>query len=94
MATYAENAHRREVAQRRRAQDARDAARHRAFDRQAQDTTAKFERPHFAVVGEGSHSAQENYRMNYERIFSRRAGHGAVPAASDLLREPAAGVAG
>jgi erythromycin esterase-like protein len=69
MPTYAETAHRREIASRRRVQDARDAARHRAFDLQAQDRTAKFERPRFAVVGEGSHSAQEAYRQNYARIF-------------------------
>jgi hypothetical protein len=69
MATYAEHAHRREVAARRRAQDARDAERHRQFDLQAQDKTAKFERPSFSVVGEGSRSAYDNYTRNYERIF-------------------------
>ena len=69
MPTYAENAHQREIAQRRQAQDARDAVRHREFDLQAQDKTAKFERPKFAIVGEGSKSANENYLAGYERIF-------------------------
>lgn len=73
MPTYAENAHRREIASRRRAADARDAEVHRAFDLMAQDTTAKFERPRFAVVGEGSRSAGEAYRRNYDLIF-RKAG--------------------
>ena len=68
-ATYAENAHRREVAARRRAQDARDAVRHRHLDLQAQDKTPKSDRPQFAVVGEGSRTAQDNYRLNYQRIF-------------------------
>ena len=73
MPTYAENAHRREIAARRQAQDARDAAQHRAFDLQAQDKTAKFERPRFSVVGEGSRSSQENYRRHYEQIFGGKA---------------------
>ena len=58
----------RERAQRRAAQDRRDDARHAMFDLQAQDKTAKFERPQFAVVGEGSKSANENYRRGYESI--------------------------
>lgn len=69
MPTYAENAHRREVAARRQRQDALDDQRHRTFDLQAQDRRHKFERPVFAVVGEGSRTAQENYRTNYSRIF-------------------------
>ena len=69
MATYAENAHKREIAQRRQVQDARDAVRHREFDLQAQDKTPKSDRPHFAVVGEGSKSANDKYRIGYERIF-------------------------
>ena len=66
---YAYYAHRREVDSRRRAQDARDAALHARFDAQAGEYRAKFERAHFAVVGEGARSAQENYRLGYERIF-------------------------
>ena len=54
---------------RRQAADTALRARHDQFDRQAQDKTAKFERHHFAVVGEGSHASQEAYRQNYERIF-------------------------
>lgn len=73
MPTYAEYAHRNEVAVRRRAQDARDAARHRQFDLSAQDTHMKYERAHFAVVGEGSRSAQDNYRAGWDRIFGGRA---------------------
>lgn len=89
MPTYAENARRREIAQRRRAQDANDAARHRMFDLQAQDKTAKFERPQFAVVGEGSRTAQENYMIGYTRIFGpRRLGVSAVPSATAPPREP------
>lgn len=54
----------------------------REFDLSAQDQHAKSERLHFAVVGEGSASAQANYRLGYERIFaSRRVGHGAVHTA-------------
>jgi hypothetical protein len=69
MPTYAENAHKREIASRRRVQDARDAVQHRAFDLQAQDKTPKSARPHWAVVGEGSRTANENYLKNYARIF-------------------------
>ncbi len=69
MPTYAENAKQRDIKARRQAQDARDAIQHRAFDLQAQDKTAKFERPRFSVVGEGSRSANENYLIGYERIF-------------------------
>lgn len=42
--------------------------RHREWDLRAQDNTMKYERPQFAVVGEGSLTAQENYRTNYDRI--------------------------
>lgn len=69
MPTYSENANQREIASRRRTQDARDAVLHRQFDLQAQDKTPKSDRPHFAVVGEGSLAAQERYRVNYQRIF-------------------------
>jgi hypothetical protein len=63
VATYAENAHRREIAARRRVQDARDAARHRAFDLAAQDNHFKYERAHFAVV-----TASDAFRAGYEQI--------------------------
>jgi len=65
---YRHYAHQRDVAARRAGQDARDAARHAAFDLQAQDKTAKFERPVFSVVGEGSRAAQDAFRSNYDRI--------------------------
>ena len=65
---YRYYAHQREVAARRAGQDARDAARHAAFDLQAQDNAMKYERHHFAVVGEGSRTAQDAFRSNYERI--------------------------
>ena len=68
MPTYAEHAHRREIAERRRVQDQRDAARHAAFDLMAQDHTMKYERPHFAVVGEGTRSAREAYDRGYAQI--------------------------
>lgn len=64
MPTYSQYGHQREVAARRRAQDARDAARHRAFDLMAQDTHHKYERAHFAVV-----TASEKYREGWDRIF-------------------------
>ena len=69
MATYPELAARRERDVRRRAQDWRDAARHADFDRSARDLHHKHDRAHFAVVGEGSATAQEAYRAGYERIF-------------------------
>lgn len=68
MPTYAENAHRRDLAQRRAAQDARDAARHRAFDLSAQDQHVKSERAHFAVV-----TASDAFREGYDRIFASQA---------------------
>jgi hypothetical protein len=71
MATYAQNAHRRELMQRRRGADARDREIHRAFDLMAQDKTPKSARPVFSVVGEGSRSANENYVKGWERTFGR-----------------------
>lgn len=68
---------RRERDEQRAVQDQRDASRHREFSLSAQDQHHKFERAHFAVVGEGSQTAQENYRRGYDRIF---ASSGAVPA--------------
>ncbi len=56
----------------RAAQDRRDAERARIFDQQAQDTRMKYERPSFAVVGEGTSSAQTAYRDGWERIFGGR----------------------
>ncbi len=57
----------------RRARNARQDrlmdVRHAAFDLSAQDIHMKYERAHFAVVGEGSRPARENYRAGYERIF-------------------------
>ena len=50
------------------ASDAAMAERHRGFDLAAQDQTAKFERPQFAVVGEGTKVANDNYRTNYDKI--------------------------
>jgi len=44
------------------------AERHRGFDLSAQDNHSKFERPHFAVLGEGSKSANENYQQGYALI--------------------------
>jgi hypothetical protein len=73
MPTYAENAHKRERDARRAAQDARDAQRHRDFSLSAQDQHHKWERAHFSVVGEGSRSANENFRSNYDRIDWGRA---------------------
>ncbi len=48
--------------------DAMVAERHRGFDLSAQDNHMKYERPSFIVVGEGSKSANDNYRENYEKM--------------------------
>lgn len=56
------------LAAQRAVQDAVLAERHRCFDLAARDNTMKYERFHFAVVGEGSASAQAAYRANYEQI--------------------------
>ena len=68
MATYAENAADRERADRRRAQDRLMAKRHYAYDLSAQDRHMKYERPQFAVVGEGTRTAQENYLQGYAQV--------------------------
>lgn len=68
MATYAENAARRERDDRRRKQDARDAIVQRGLDTAAQDLHHKWERGHFAVVGEGSASSIDNYLRGYDTI--------------------------
>ena len=53
-------------------QDAVMAERHKGFDLKAQDNTPKFERPQFAVVGEGTKSAQDAYREGWERTFGKK----------------------
>ena len=58
----------RQLSERKTATDAVLAERHAGFDRAAQDRTPKYHRPHFAVVGEGSKSANSNYAENYDRI--------------------------
>lgn len=62
-----ENANR-ELREQRRLQDHALAQLTHDFDISAQDTHSKSERAHFAVVGEGSRSAMEAYRANYETI--------------------------
>lgn len=48
--------------------DATMNERHRGFDLAAQDTTPKYARPHFVVVGEGSKTANTAYAENYDKI--------------------------
>ena len=48
--------------------DAVIAERHAGFDLAAQDITPKYHRPHFAVVGEGSKTANTAYAENYDKI--------------------------
>lgn len=43
------------------------------MDLAAQDTRMKYERAHFAVVGEGTRSAQDNFRAGWDRIFGGQA---------------------
>jgi len=50
------------------ASDAVMDERHAGFDLSAQDNHAKYERAHFAVVGEGTKAAFENYREGYSKI--------------------------
>lgn len=52
----------------RAAQDRMMAERHAGFDRAAQDTTMKYERVSFAVVGEGSKDSSYRFRENYDLI--------------------------
>lgn len=52
----------------RRAQDHVMAERHAGFNLAAQDNTMKYERPSFAVVGEGSKESSSAYRQNYSLI--------------------------
>jgi hypothetical protein len=70
VATWGEIKRNDERTLRRKAQDAHLVERHRNFDLSAQDNHMKYERAHFAVVGEGTRTAQENYRAGWERIFS------------------------
>ena len=49
-------------------QDVQLSERHAGFDAGAQDNHMKYERPNFTVVGEGTKSANDNYRINYDRI--------------------------
>jgi len=57
---------------RRQAADTALRARHDQFDLQALDRTPKSARFHFAVVGEGSKSANDAYRRGYEAITWQR----------------------
>lgn len=57
-----------EIAAQRAVQDAVMSERHRGFDTSAKDIHMKYERPQFAIVGEGTRSAQEAYRKNYALI--------------------------
>lgn len=68
MPTWAEHYAQADRTARRAAADTALRARHAQFDLQAQDRTPKSARPKFAVVGEGSMTAQENYARNYDRI--------------------------
>ena len=52
----------------RRAQDRVLAERHAGFNRAAQDNTMKYERPQFAVVGDGSREAVSRYHKGYMAI--------------------------
>lgn len=58
--------------QRKAASETEMTERHRQWDLQAQDNTAKFERPQFAVVGEGTKTAQDAYREGWERTFGKK----------------------
>ena len=63
MATYAQNARKRELAAQRAAQDAALRDLHRGFDLSAQDNHMKYERPSFAVV-----TATDAFRKGYDNI--------------------------
>jgi len=58
----------RQLGERRTATDSVLAERHAGFDLAAQDITPKHHRPHFAVVGEGTKSANAAYQANYGLI--------------------------
>ena len=57
-----------QLAAQRAVQDTVMEEQHRQFNLSAQDTHMKYERTHFAVVGEGTKSALTNYRENYSNI--------------------------
>jgi len=61
-----------DVKEQRAVSDAVMNERHKMFDLQAKDNHMKYERAKFAVVGEGTRSAQENYRAGYERTFGNQ----------------------
>ena len=56
------------LAARRAVQDTLREDQHRQWDLAAQDKTPKSARPHFAVVGEGSRTARENFLNGYRQI--------------------------
>ena len=57
--------------QRKAASDAVMAERHREFDLSSKDNHFKYERAHFAVVGEGTKSARKAYSEGWERTFGK-----------------------
>ena len=57
-----------ELKRNRSVQDGILAERHRGFDLAAKDKTPKSARHHWAVVGEGSRSANLNYARGYTNI--------------------------
>lgn len=64
-----------ELQAKRAVQDREMASFHAYLDAAAKDTRHKYERPQFIVCGEGSRSAQDNYRVGWERIFGDDAGN-------------------
>jgi len=58
-----------EIQARRARQDQEMARVHAYLDEAAKDNRMKYERPSFAVVGEGTRSSQERYRQGWEAIF-------------------------
>ena len=46
--------------------------RHAGFDLSAKDNHMKYERSHFAVVGEGTKSSQDAYRKGWETTFGKK----------------------
>ena len=69
-----------DLARRRAVQDRELASFHAYLDEAAKDTRHKYERPQFAVVGEGSRTAQELYRHHWEEIFGQTPQEQSVPA--------------
>ena len=61
-----------EVKARKDASNAEAYERHHGFNLSAQDNHMKYERPSFTVVGEGTKSANDNYRDNYDKIDWRK----------------------